>query len=191
MKQLFLLVFCLVAFSCAPPPAEEVASINEDYALASSEYSDLAEKATNHIAALDFDAWGEMLADDLEYYFPDGDTDTRTKLIGKQAVLDWYKDWKDKSGIQSMTANAANHIPVEAISAPNMTGMPGVYVFSYFSNTMSFENGETAAVRMHFAAHFNADKLIDRYYTYYDRTSIINAMEGVNVLNPEAGEGEE
>jgi len=31
-------------------------------------------------------------------------------------------------------------------------------------------------VRMHFAAHFNVDKLIDRYYTYYDRTPIIEAV---------------
>jgi hypothetical protein len=36
-------------------------------------------------------------------------------------------------------------------------------------------------LRMNFSAHFNKDKKIDRYYTYYDRTKIVQAM-GSNIL---------
>ena len=41
--------------------------------------------------------------------------------------------------------------------------------------------GKTVALRMNFIAHFNADKKIDRYTTYYDRSVIIKTM-GKNML---------
>ena len=47
------------------------------------------------MADLDFDKWGEMMADDVEYYFPDGDAGTRTKLTGKSEVVGWFKNWKE------------------------------------------------------------------------------------------------
>jgi hypothetical protein len=56
-----------------------------------------------------------------------------------------------------------------------------VSVISYFSNTLNI-NGTPVKVRMNFSVHFNKDKLIDRYYTYYDRTKIVAAM-GKNVLD--------
>jgi hypothetical protein len=37
---------------------------------------------------------------------------------------------------------------------------------------------------MNFIAHFNKDKKIDRYFTYYDRQPIVEAMGGTNLLNP-------
>jgi hypothetical protein len=195
MKNLLYLTLLLfIGISCTQAPADQASApeaaapdSNAEYAIASPEYVDLAAEALTHIAALDFDKWGELLADDVEYYFPDGDTGTRTALIGKKAVLDWYNNWKATSGIKSMSAEAENHLPMEALKTPEMTGLAGPYVLSYFSNKMVFDNGNTAAIRMNFASHFNADKKIDRYFTYYDRTPIINAMKGVNVL----GEGEE
>ncbi|REJ84309.1 MAG: nuclear transport factor 2 family protein [Bacteroidetes bacterium] len=171
-------------FSCTSPKTETPAPINKDFVVASSEYSDLAANAIEAIGSFDFEKWGTMLSEDVEFHFPDGNENTRTKLIGKKAVLDWWTNWKSSSGVKSLTFTLPNHIPVESIIAPNMTGLPGVYVFSYFSMKMELDNGNIADVRMNFTAHFNKDKQIDRYYTYYDRTPIIQAM-GRNILSPE------
>ena len=53
--------------------------------------------------------------DDVEFWFPDGDNNTRTKLVGKKAVIDWWKNWKATSGIKSMTMDEAVFLPVNAL----------------------------------------------------------------------------
>lgn len=181
MAALLFTMACNAPAPTPPPPP----IVNPDFAIAEPEYAALAEKALTHLSKFEYDAWGEMLADNVEYYFPDGDVDTRTKLVGKQVVLDWWKNWHKTSGIQSMTFSLPNHIPVDAIKTPNMTGLPGIYVFSFVSNKMVF-NGNTVALRMNFSVHFNQDNKIDRYYTYYDRQPIIEAMGGKNILKAEA-----
>lgn len=154
---------------------------NDNWDIASQEYADLAEEAMMHMQNLDFDAWGELLADDIEYYFPDGDEGTRTVLSGKSAVLDWWNNWGSTSGIQSMSFSNPVFLPVIAQTAPNYAGLTGPYVVSYMSNEMDY-NGTVINLRMNFTLHFNDQKLIDRYYTYYDRSLIINAM-GTNILS--------
>lgn len=190
------LVIFAFSISCNPPAADNkdsmadaadstAAPVNANYEIASSEYSDLAKKAAGHLSKFEWDAWGAMLADDCEYYFPDGDEITRTKLTGKQAILDWWKNWQQTSGIQSMTFSLENYLPFNALKAPNMTGMTGNYVISYFTNKMVYKEGEVS-VRMNMSIHINDNKLIDRYYSYYDRTPIIQAMKGVNILEKQA-----
>lgn len=181
-----VLAALLFAGGCSAPANEQVAAaVNPDFAIAAPEFSDLAVKSFDLLSKFEFDAWGEMLAGDIEYYFPDGDVDTRTKLAGKQAVLDWWKNWQETSGIQSMVMSNGNYVPVEAIKAPNMTGLPGVYVFCYMSNAMDF-NGNKTAVRMNFSLHFNQEKLIDRIYSYYDRMPIVEAMGRNNILDADS-----
>src|SRR5678815_5228567 len=64
--------------------AETAAAVtNPNFVIAPIEYAELSEKALNHIAKFEFDAWADMLADNVVYAFPDGDVDTRTKLEGK------------------------------------------------------------------------------------------------------------
>ncbi|MDX1585566.1 MAG: hypothetical protein R3222_02435, partial [Balneolaceae bacterium] len=118
---------------------------------------------------------------DIEYYFPDGDAGTRTVLTGKTAVLEWWNNWENTSGIESMTFSNPVFLPVVAQTAPNYAGLTGPYVVSYMSNEMVY-NGTTVNLRMNFTLHFNDQKKIDRYYTYYDRSPIINAM-GTNILS--------
>ncbi|NGP75014.1 nuclear transport factor 2 family protein [Balneolaceae bacterium YR4-1] len=154
---------------------------NERWDIGSPEYAEMAEQAMMHMQSMDFDAWGEMLADDIEYYFPDGDAGTRTVLTGKTAVLDWWKNWENTSGVSSMTFSNPVFLPVVAREAPNYAGLTGPYVISYMSNEMVF-NGSTVNIRMNFTLHFNDEKKIDRYYSYYDRSPIINAM-GTNILS--------
>lgn len=160
---------------------------HSNYEVASNRYSDLNNEALNRMSSLDFDSWGELLADDVQYFFPDGDAETRTVLKGKQEVLDWWKNWKETTGIDSMRFNDRVHIPVQANQKLNYSGLTGVIVISYFSNEMIY-NGQPARVRTNVAVHYNEDSLIDRFYTYYDRTPILKVVNA-NALEIVADKG--
>ncbi len=164
-----------------PATVSTVAAVtNPNFTIAPVEYVDLAQKAFDLMSKFEYDAWGEMLADNVVYTFPDGDVDTRTKLEGKAAVVGWWKSWKEKSGIESMTMSEFNYTPINVTAQPKGGASKGIYVISYFSNKMVFK-GKPVALRMNFSVHFNADKMIDRYSTYYDRSVIIKAT-GKNIL---------
>ncbi|MFD1095446.1 nuclear transport factor 2 family protein [Salegentibacter chungangensis] len=185
MKRLFIILTSVVFLfsSCndsskskdteQEPSAEPV---NSKYEIASEAYSELNEQALMHMANLDFDAWGEMLDDNVEYFFPDGDADTRTVLKGKNKVLRWWQDWKANSGIEKMSFENTVHVPVISKEELKYSGLTGVIVISYFSNEMVYD-GRATSVRMNFASHYTQDSLIDKIYTYYDRTPIINTVK--------------
>ncbi len=154
---------------------------NPLFKIAPVEYAALSEQALLHLAKFEFDAWGQMLADDVVYSFPDGDEHTRTSLSGKATVISWWKNWKEKSGIESMTLSAFNHVPINVTEQPKGGFPTGIYDIVYFSNTMMF-NGKPVSLRMNFSVHFNSEKKIDHYATYYDRSIIIKAM-GKDILN--------
>jgi hypothetical protein len=151
-----------------------------NYKIGKQEFVTLSEQALSHVIKFDFDAWAGMLADDVEFWFPDGDNSTRTKLIGKKAVIDWWKNWKATSGIKSMTMDEAVFLPVNALKPTAGSKLTGNIVINYFTNKLDFATG-TANLRMNFVTHFNANKKIDRYITTYDRSVIIKAM-GVDIL---------
>ena len=169
-----------VTKDAAPMVAATSAVTNPNFSIAPVEYADLSEKAMGHFAKFEYDAWADMLADNVVYAFPDGDVDTRTKLEGKAAVVAWWKSWKEKSGTESMTLSEFNHFPLNVTVQPKGGALMGNYDFCYFSNKMMVA-GKPVALRMNFITHFNADKKIDRYTTYYDRGVIIKAM-GKNML---------
>lgn len=156
-------------------------SVNENWEIGSQEYADITEQAMMHMQNMDFDAWGELLADDIEYYFPDGDEGTRTVITGKEAVVEWWKNWEATTGIESMRFSSTVFLPAIALEALSYSGLSGPYVVSYLSNEMVF-NGQTVNVRMNFTVHFNEENKIDRYFSYYDRVPIIRAM-GTNILS--------
>ena len=174
------LAVCVAGCDTATKNTKAAAITNPLFTIAPADYTIIAEKALTQLANFDYDAWGEMLADNVEYSFPDGDNDTRTKLIGKAAVVGWWKGFRKDSGISSMTMSEFNHFPLDVTGDPKGGAVKGLYVFSYFSNKMVF-GGNSVGLRMNFVTHFNADKKIDRYVTYYDRTPIIKAM-GKNLL---------
>jgi ketosteroid isomerase-like protein len=160
--------------------ANKAPSVNPGYEIASPEYSKLAAEALTYLTGLDIDKWVSLMSDDVEFAFPDGDEGTRTKLTGKKAVADWWNNWKKTSGVKSMTFEKHVEIAVNSLDVNPSTGLAGVSVISYFSNNMNI-NGSPVRLRMNFTAHFNKDKKIDRYFTYYDRTKIVQAM-GKNIL---------
>lgn len=192
MKNLLpttLLMACLAILStliiCCSPSNNDAsqsatADTHSNYSIASEDYEELAEKALNLVGSFEFDDWYEMLAEDVEYYFPDGDVETRTRLIGKEAVVEFWNNYLEASGNTKMAFSNFVHIPVNVNEALNYTGLTGVIVLSYFSAEMSYGES-TTNVRMNFATHFNDEKKIDRYYTYYDRSPIIEAAQ-MNIL---------
>jgi len=178
-----VVTICLLLFVFSGSSAQtqkENPSASRNLEIASPEYAELASKALTYLTKLNIDQWASMLADDVEYNFPDGDEGTRTKLTGKAAVQGWWSNWVKTSGIKSMTMDKAVFIPVNSLEKNPSTGLSGVTVISYFSNNMDI-NGTPLKLRMNFSVHFNKNKLIDRYYTYYDRTQIVATM-GKNML---------
>lgn len=180
-----VLASCVIAAAfasgCAPSTEEPAAVANPDYEIGTTEYSDLAVKSLSAWTQLDFEAWASTMSDDVEFYFPDGDTGTRTSLIGKTAVLDWWNNWKMTSGIQSMSYVDHADIPVVQKTPNPMSGLPGQVVISWFSNELVYSEA-TVNVRMNIVTYFDSNKLINRFYTYYDRSGILEAT-GTNVLN--------
>lgn len=182
MKKLMLplMTGLLLLFSCNNDTKEtrEVVPVEDqsNYEVASEKFTKINQQALDRMEAMDYDAWGKMLADDVQYFFPDGDAGTRTTLVGKEQVVEWWKDWKQNSGIQKMTFTNPVYIPIKANQELNYSGLTGVIVLSYFSNNMIYD-GQPVSVRMNFVTHFTKDSLIDRYYTYYDRTPIINTVD--------------
>lgn len=180
-KIILPLLICTLTILGCESGGESMESSNTTessrYEIASEEYVDLSSEALNHLSDFNIDAWGMMLADDIEYYFPDGDSGTRTVLTGKEEVVNWWKNWAASSGIESMTVTQPDLMPIRVNNdALSYSGLTGVFVISYFSNELVFDNGNTVNLRMNFAVHFNEDSLIDRYYAYYDRAPIIEAM---------------
>jgi len=153
---------------------------NPLFKIAPLEYAVLSEQAFQHMAHFEFDDWAAMLADSVVYSFPNGDAATRTTLKGKTNVINWWKNWRDTSGINSMTMDEFNHIPINVYTQPKGGFPMGIWDIVYFTNTMVF-NGKPVGLRMNFSVHFNAGKLIDHYASYYDRNVIIQAT-GKNVL---------
>lgn len=154
--------------------------VNPSYEIASPEYSEIAANSMISWTKFDFEAWTGFMSDDVIFYFPDGDAGTRTEISGKKALLDWWINWKQTSGIQNMTYINPVNIPVISNDPLPYTNLSGVFVISYFSNELNY-NGTPINLRMNVTVHFNSDKLIDRIYTYYDRSKIIEVMKN-NIL---------
>jgi ketosteroid isomerase-like protein len=173
-----IISLCMVSTAGYAQPANKAQAVNHE--IASPEYSKLALEALTYFTSMDIDKWVSMMSDDVEYNFPDGDEGTRTKLTGKKAVADWWNNWKKTSGVKSMTLEKHVEIPLNSIDVNPSTGLSGVSVIVYYSTNMDI-NGSPLRLRMNVTAHFNKDKKIDRYYTYYDRTKIIQA-QGTNIL---------
>ena len=173
-------LFIITSTAGFAQPANKAQAVNHSYEIASPEYSKLALEALTYFTSMDIDKWVSMMSDDVEYNFPDGDEGTRTKLTGKKAVADWWNNWKKTSGVKSMTLEKHIEIPLNSIDVNPSTGLAGVSVIVYYSTNMDI-NGSPLRLRMNVTAHFNKDKKIDRYYTYYDRTKIVQA-QGKNIL---------
>lgn len=158
--KLLILVLC-VGISCTFQQKETPIEIN-DYEIASPVYATLAEKSLDLLSSFEFDSFAMMLSDNVEYVFPNGE-----KISGKTALINYWKNYKNTSGIESMQIINANYLPVDTHLKPKGDENAGVKVFADFTNKMVFQDKEID-VRMNFHLHFNKEKMVDKMTTYYD-----------------------
>ncbi|WP_159467044.1 hypothetical protein [Dyadobacter sp. 3J3] len=152
----------------------------ESFKKVSSSYAILAEKSLDVMADFDLETWGTMLSDSVVYYFPDRNERTTNKLTGKSALLAWWSNYIAVSGIKSMTIENAHYVPICIEKKGKKGELPGIQVIAYFSNNIIYEKG-SVSVKMKFIIHFDENKLIDGYQTYYDTSRIVNMQKDKNI----------
>ncbi|MEO6687127.1 MAG: hypothetical protein ABIN24_14250 [Dyadobacter sp.] len=155
-------------------------SERESFKVASSAYAILAEKSLDVMADFDLETWDTMLSDSVVYYVPDRNEKTNNKLTGKSALLAWWSNYIAVSGIKSMTIENAHYVPICSEKKGKKGELPGIQVIAYFSNNMIYEKG-SVSVRMKFIIHFDENKMIDGYYTYYDASPIVKMQKDKNI----------
>lgn len=147
----------------------------DSYEAAPAAYAILAEKSIDLASSFDVNSWAGMLSDSVVYHFPDGDIKTCTKIIGKKALVNWATSHIQSSGIQSMSIENATYLPIR-VSANKSGRIAGTQVIAYLSNKMVYATG-AVSVRMNMIIHFDKDKMIDAYYTYYDNMPIMDLLQ--------------
>lgn len=95
-------------------------------------------------------------------------------------MLAWWKNYIAASGIKSMSIENGSYVPIHIEQVTRRGDISGTQVIAYFSNKLVYERGEVS-VKMNFVIHFDSSKKIDGYYTYYDRTPILNLLKENNI----------
>lgn len=170
----FLSLLLVLMLGCTATNAQQ--TVNTKFEIASDEYAALSEKAVRHIENFDWQNFYAMVSDDVEMYLPNGGPKTRTSFKGKEAVMGFWNSYVEKSGNSKIVSSEHVHCPVISKEEVAYTKLTGVIVISYFTLDMTYGQ-EIVNLRMNWAMHYNADKKIDRIYTYYDRTPIIEAAK--------------
>lgn len=147
----------------------------DSYHAAPVSYAVLAEKSLDFASSFNVESWSAMLSDSVVYYFPDGDLKTCTKIIGKEALVNWAESHIKSSGIRSMSIENATYLPIE-VPANRPGRIAGTQVIAYVSNKMVYAAGPVS-VRMNVIIHFDTNKMIDAYYTYYDNMPIVDLLQ--------------
>ena len=135
-----------------------------DYEIAPPVYVALAEKSLDYLASFDWESFAEMLSDSVEYELPDG-----TKMIGKTALVNYWRNCKTNIGIKSMKITEANYLPLDTRLKLKNNDSLSIKVVADFTNNMILKN-KNVSVKMNFSFHFNQQKLIDRINSNYDQT---------------------
>ncbi len=153
------MVMALIFVACDTTQKREV-----DYEIVPPVYVALAEKSLDYLVSFDWDSFAEMLTDSIEYELPNGE-----KIIGKMAVINYWKNCKSNVGIKSMKITNANYLPLDARSKLKYNDSLGIKVVADFTNNMILKD-KNISVKMNFNFHFNQQKLIDRINSNYDQT---------------------
>lgn len=186
LKSVFAPLFVVLFMAVIMSSCADKTSVNPKFDIASADYEKLTEQYMQHLANFEWDASYELLADDVVYKLPDGDSDTRTTFKGLDAVKAHWANYQQNSGNDKIVIKDFVHVPVQVNQMDELIGVTGVFDICYFSAELSYGPNK-ANVRMHWAFHFNDDKKIDGIFTYYDRTPIIKAANK-NFLSDNAGE---
>lgn len=169
------MMFCALLFvSCAETKKEEAVTEEKEIPMlevASEEYSDLTLKTLDLLSKFDLETWKESLADDIVWYWPDGNSETRHSIEGKDKLIAWWKNWKETTGGQLSFANNT-FLPIKVNKPSNYYKLVGTGVIAYTDLTITIGDKSTS-VRQNMVFMFNDDKKISHALLYYDRTGII------------------
>ncbi len=154
-----IMAIALIFVACDTTKKREI-----DYEIAPPVYVALAEKSLDYLVSFDWDSFAEMLTDSIEYELPNGE-----KIIGKMALINYWKTCKTNVGIKSMKITNANYLPLDAHSKLKNNDSLGIKVVADFTNNMILKN-KNISVKMNFNFHFNQQKLIDQINSNYDQT---------------------
>ena len=131
---------------------------------ASSEYLVLAQKALTYQADFRLNDWSSLLAEDVEYDLPAGDSLRR--LRGKVAVLAHWRAWKDSHRVREVRLSGFTILPVLSPRAQPLADLPGVYVPVACRRRVTYLSGQVREEPLSQWMHFDEDKLIDRLYDF-------------------------
>jgi hypothetical protein len=169
------LIFCaLLLASCTETNKEETITDKQEVPMleeASQEYADLVQKTLDLLTEFDLETWKEYLADDIIWYWPDGTSQTRNTITGKDALISWWKNWKETTGGQ-LTFENNTFLPIKVNKPSNYYKLVGTGVIAYTDLTISIQDKSTS-VRQNMVFMFNDDKKVSHALLYYDRTGII------------------
>jgi hypothetical protein len=173
------LLFCSVfLISCLETKENEVAEVTiEQPAVeaASQKYANIVEECLNVMQDFNFDGLGVYLADDVQWYWPNGGMETRSIIKGKQNVINFWKNWRVTSGVESMQFYNSDFMPLRTNRSNDQYNVVGVVVLYYGDITIYGKAGSTI-VRQHLVFSFNDDDKIQNIFSYYDRTGIVQLL---------------
>lgn len=164
-------------FICLTTYAKQEKSVSTSTDLSTEVYTVLVEKAMTLQTDFNYEAWADMLSEDVVFVFPDGGDSNQIKIVGKSAVLAYWKIWQQNNGIASLTMSGFNHAPCQSSEKGKVMDLSGIYVFSLVSSKWVFKNGQTVVLPINFCYHFNPAKRIDRCFIYYDRMPVSRAAK--------------
>ncbi|WP_339685858.1 hypothetical protein [uncultured Nonlabens sp.] len=173
------LLFCSVfLISCLETKENEVAEVTiEQPAVeaASQKYANIVEECLNVMQDFNFDGLGVYLADDVQWYWPNGGMETRSIIKGKENVINFWKNWRATSGVESMQFYNSDFMPLRTNRSNDQYNVVGVVVLYYGDITIYGKAGSTI-VRQHLVFSFNDDDKIKNIFSYYDRTGIVQLL---------------
>ena len=144
---------------------------------APQEYADMVLKSLNLLASFNLDEWSEFLADDVLWLWPDGTSETRNTIKGKEDLIAWWKNWKETTGGQISFENHT-FLPLQVNEPSNYYKVVGTGVIAYTDLTISIGDQSTS-VRQNMVYMFNDDKKMTHVFLYYDRTGIVELTKVV------------
>jgi hypothetical protein len=173
------LLFCSVfLISCLETKENEVAEVTiEQPAVeaASQKYANIVEECLNVMQDFNFDGLGAYIADDVQWYWPNGGMETRSIIKGKENVINFWKNWRATSGVESMQFYNSDFMPLRTNRPNDQYNVVGVVVLYYGDITIYGKAGSTI-VRQHLVFSFNDNDKIKNIFSYYDRTGIVQLL---------------
>lgn len=151
----------LVLSACRSDPPSTPAG---EFTIATSGFVALTQKALTYQADFELEAWGQLLAADVEYHLP---RQGRPVLLrGKAAVLDYWKNWRERQQVRRVILSGFSIIPLHSPRKLPLTNLPGVYVATVFSRRVIYGSNQKVEQPVCLWVHFNEKKLIDRLYSF-------------------------